>query len=229
MGPELVRMGLIDRARALVGKHDDKIDERPDPATEYLRRSSRRTIITRLERRMEPSQVAATVKAIQKYLLRRDQKPDLGAEGCVDEFGEDSKVGTNCRIPKRDAEPADVVRFHQRLSVQELARLRKVAIAFVKLDHVDLSFGLLQQYRQTWEYRGTSIGPPVAYISLAPLERRRVQVAYKRRPTFQGLIGPNARRDSHTIRRRLQRPVPVQLTRQSAGTSGLYPHPPLMG
>ena len=41
--------------------------------------------------------------------------------------------------------------------------------------------GFLQRFEQSWEYRRTTLGRPVSYIALAPLERRRVQVAQKRK------------------------------------------------
>lgn len=153
------------------------LEPRATTSSKHYVDPSHRPIVTKLVQRVEARRLSEAVDKIGVHL--RNDSHDADAGGCDDNF--DSSAVDTCMLPGRDAQPQDEIWFHQRLSVQNLASLEGVTIACASLDRVSLSFGFVQQYRQSWEYRGLTMGRPVAHVALAPLERRRLQVAYKRK------------------------------------------------
>ena len=110
-------------------------------------------------------------------------KPESEGQGGADKPEDDGEAA--CSIPGFLPGGAhDVVKFHQRAVALELAELQNITIACAMVNLARLSLGFLQRYEQTWEYRRTAVGHPVSYISLGPLERRRVHVACKRKTSF---------------------------------------------
>ena len=89
--------------------------------------------------------------------------------------------GARCELPAVAPGSHDLVRFHQRIVALALAELTDLTLARARVSQVNMSLGFLQRFEQTWEYRRTTLGRPVSHIALAPLERRRVQVAQKRK------------------------------------------------
>ena len=107
-------------------------------------------------------------------------KPEDESQGTADKA--EGSGGAVCSIPVfLPGGVHDVVKFHQRMVALELAELEDITIACAAVSLARLSLGFLQRYEQKWEYRRTTLGRPVSYIALAPLERRRVQVAQKRK------------------------------------------------
>jgi hypothetical protein len=135
----------------------------------------------RILRRTAPARVGTAITACQQHLEKHAAAHHVDPGGCPDRRQGETVAGSSCQLPAADSGPDDIVRFHQRLPVRDLATLQQATLACAQVNRANLIFGLLQQYEQTWEYRETSRGQTVAYLSLAPLERRRVQVAYKRK------------------------------------------------
>jgi hypothetical protein len=135
----------------------------------------------RLVRRTAPARVGTAIAALQQHVEKHAAAHHVDPGGCPDRPQDETVAGSSCQLPTPDSGPDDTVRFHQRLPVRDLAILQQVTLACAQVNRVNLAFGLLQQYEQNWEFRETRRGQTVAYLSLAPLERRRVQVAYKRK------------------------------------------------
>jgi hypothetical protein len=135
----------------------------------------------RFFRKTDPPRIRTIIEAFQQHLDEHAATHHVDPGGCPDRLKGKNAISSSCQVPASDLGPQDVVRFHQRLPVQDLAILEQATLAYAQVNRANLTFGLLQQYEQIWEYRETTRGQTVAYLALAPLERRRVQVAYKRK------------------------------------------------
>ncbi|WP_406485929.1 hypothetical protein [Streptomyces phaeochromogenes] len=106
---------------------------------------------------------------------------DGDGEGDAKGEGDGNGSTLGCGLPAFAPGAHDLVKFHQRIVALNLAELEDVTIACARVSTVRMSLGFVQRFEQKWEYGRTTLGRPVSYIALAPLERRRVQVAQKRK------------------------------------------------
>lgn len=110
------------------------------------------------------------------------QTPNTGARECEGDetTGEPENIDL-CQIPRAVPGPENVVRFHQPITLKSLLLLTDSELACAPTSEIDVSFGLTQHFKQSWDYKSTELGNPLSRISLAPLEKRVVEIAYKRK------------------------------------------------